>query len=67
MSEYIDVTTQAYKMRGFYGYRRYSIIDEQGADNCFCGGNMDSDEYTEDASNESHKGNRWYLCGEGCR
>ena len=31
MSEYIDVTTQAYKMRGFYGYRRYSIIDEQGA------------------------------------
>lgn len=29
MSEYIDVTTQAYKMRGFYGYRRYSIIDEQ--------------------------------------
>ena len=30
MSEYIDVTTQAYKMRGFYGYRRYSIIDEQG-------------------------------------
>ena len=30
MSEYIDVTTQAYKMRGFYGYRRYSIIDAQG-------------------------------------
>lgn len=30
MSEYIDVTTQAYKMRGFYGYRRYSILDEQG-------------------------------------
>ena len=29
-----------------------------GSDNCFCGGNMDSDEYTEDASNESHKGNR---------
>ena len=27
MSEYIDVTTQAYKMRGFYGYRRYSIIE----------------------------------------
>ena len=30
MSEYIDVTTQAYKMRGFYGYRRYSILDEEG-------------------------------------
>lgn len=30
MSEYITVTTQAYKMRGFYGYRRYSIIDERG-------------------------------------
>lgn len=58
MSEYIDVTTQAYKMRGFYGYRRYSIIDRAGSDNCFCGGNMDSDEYTEDASNESHKENR---------
>jgi len=37
MSEYIDVTTQAYKMRGFYGYRRYSIIDEQGnrSSRCF--------------------------------
>lgn len=30
MSEYINVTTQAYKMRGFYGYRRYSILDEKG-------------------------------------
>ena len=30
MSEYINVMTQAYKMRGFYGYRRYSIINEQG-------------------------------------
>ena len=30
MSEYITVTTQAYKMRGFYGYRRYSILDEEG-------------------------------------
>ena len=26
MSEHITVTTQAYKMRGFYGYRRYSIL-----------------------------------------
>ena len=30
MSEHITVTTQAYKMRGFYGYRRYSILDEEG-------------------------------------
>ncbi len=30
MSEQITVTTQAYKMKGFYGYRRYSIIDEKG-------------------------------------
>lgn len=29
-SEYITVTTQAYKMRGFYGYRRYAILDEAG-------------------------------------
>lgn len=29
--EKLTITTEPYKMRGFYGYRRYSIIDENGS------------------------------------
>ncbi len=30
MAEYLTITTEPYKMRGFYGYRRFQILDEQG-------------------------------------
>ncbi|MCD8020837.1 MAG: thioesterase [Clostridiales bacterium] len=32
LSERLKVTTEPYKMKGFYGYRRYKIFDEAGND-----------------------------------